>query len=306
MVKGNSLQLKRIQNPQGQWLETKEEIVDEAVRFYQAQFHETEPHGFFHSTVGVKQGEPLSPTLFIFAYTDDTIIFSSSCEISLGLIMNVWSKYKQASGQLIDKAKSLVYLHDKVDEEVFQKVERVTGIARKEFPLMYLGCPSYYSKYRLSFYSELIAKVRNRLQGWKRKLLTKPSFWSSFMSNKYLKKNNPILVPWNEGLYIWRKMLQVRDLIDHQTWWQLRIGSSLFWFDNWIGLGPLYFLTPLDFYCNEEINNVSDVMTEWRWHVPAIRNNLLENLTEYILNEVQPPARGDELDMPWWMLETRG
>ncbi|XP_060178143.1 uncharacterized protein LOC132608087 [Lycium barbarum] len=42
-VKGRRkmLQLKRIQNSQGQWLETEHEIAEEAVRFYQAQFHET-------------------------------------------------------------------------------------------------------------------------------------------------------------------------------------------------------------------------------------------------------------------------
>ncbi|KAK4366725.1 hypothetical protein RND71_014605 [Anisodus tanguticus] len=96
------------------------------------------------------------------------------------------------------------------------------------------------------------------------------------------------------------------DLIDHQIWWQLRMGSTLFWFNNWTGLGPLYFLTPLGFYCNEEINNVSDVVTEGRWHVPAIRNNLPEELVDYILNEVQPPARDNELDKPGWMLETNG
>ncbi|XP_060200889.1 uncharacterized protein LOC132629179 [Lycium barbarum] len=84
------------------------------------------------------------------------------------------------------------------------------------------------------------------------------------------------------------------------------MGSSLFWFDNWTGLGPLYFLKPADFHCNEDINNVSDVVTEGRWHEVAIRNNLPEELAEYILNDVQPPARGDELDRPWWMLETKG
>ncbi|XP_059310907.1 uncharacterized protein LOC132062339 [Lycium ferocissimum] len=84
------------------------------------------------------------------------------------------------------------------------------------------------------------------------------------------------------------------------------MGSSLFWFDNWTGLGPLYFLTPADFYCNEEINNVSDVVTKGRGHEPTIRNNLPEDLANYRLIDVQPPYRGDELDKPWWMLETKG
>ncbi|XP_059315234.1 uncharacterized protein LOC132065727 [Lycium ferocissimum] len=211
----------------------------------------------------------------------------------------------------------------------------------------------------MAFYSELITKVRNMLQGWKGNLLsfgrsavllthvleampihllsavdppsfvieklhknfaqfywsntvgesnrqTKPTLWSSFVSNKYLKKNNPILVPWKRGSHVWRKLLQARDLIDHQILWQLKMGSALFWFDNWSGVGFLYFLTPPDFYCNEENNNVSDAVTQIRWHEVGLRNNLPQDLADFIINEVQPPSRGDELDKPWWMLETNG
>ncbi|XP_059295437.1 uncharacterized protein LOC132048767 [Lycium ferocissimum] len=75
------------------------------------------------------------------------------------------------------------------------------------------------------------------------------------MGNKYLKKNNQVLVPWKQGSLLWRKMLEARDHMDHHIWWQLRMGSSLFWFDNWTGAGPLYFLTSPDFYCNEDIQN---------------------------------------------------
>ncbi|XP_060216505.1 uncharacterized protein LOC132643993 [Lycium barbarum] len=105
---------------------------------------------------------------------------------------------------------------------------------------------------------------------------TKPSLWSAFMSNKYLKKNNSIFVRWKQESH----------------------------FDNWSGLGPLYFIVPLEFQCNEAIENVSDVVTDGRWHVPAIRNNLPEDLAEYILHEVKPPAKPREIDKPWWMLET--
>ncbi|XP_019241016.1 PREDICTED: uncharacterized protein LOC109221004 [Nicotiana attenuata] len=337
-----------------------------------------------------------SPKINHLAYADDTIIFSSSDATSLRLIMEILAGYEKASGQLINKSKSAIYLHHSAGEDVVDKVQRITGIAKNEFPFTYLGCPIFYARRRMNYYQGLITKVMDKLQDWKGKLLsiggravlishvlqsmpihllssvnpppyvinklhkifaqffwsntvgvanrhwaswntlclpceeggvgfrslhdvstalfcklwwnfrTKPSLWSSFLSQKYCKKLNPMIVPWRDGSHVWRKMLECRDIIEHQIWWQPHMGSSLFWFENWTGMGSLYFVTPPDFVCDESIHNIYDVVCNGQWNEEKIREILPEELAEHILQHVKPPGMIEDIDKPYWMLEPRG
>nr|XP_009596641.1 uncharacterized protein LOC104092685 [Nicotiana tomentosiformis] len=161
--------------------------------------------GFFKSTRGVKEGDPLSPALFILsaevpsrslnrlcedesfrrfgmpkwtkhlnhlAYADDTMIFAPAHQPSLKKIMTVLSSYEQISGQQINRAKSSYHMHANTANALIQKVEDITGLTRGQFPFMYLGYPIFYTRRRKDYYQDLIKKVKAKLHAWKRKLLS--------------------------------------------------------------------------------------------------------------------------------------
>ncbi|XP_060200458.1 uncharacterized protein LOC132628710 [Lycium barbarum] len=270
------------------------------------------PHGFFHSTRGVKQGDPLSPALFI-----------SSAE-----------EYEKVFGQLINKRKSSFYIFSKVSQNIVQGVEKTTGFSRGSFPFVYLGCPISHARKRKTDYSELIKKVKDKLQAWKERLLspggkvvlilsvlqsvpihllsamkplkcvikeiyqnfakffwsnkedvksrhwaawlnmsfpkevgglgfrslfdvsktlcaklwwnfrTSNSLWANYLWNKYCKRQYPQYVQWKGGTQVWKIMLEARDSIEQEIWWETKSGTANVWFYNWTRLGALYYTLP--------------------------------------------------------------
>ncbi|XP_070025438.1 uncharacterized protein LOC142181904 [Nicotiana tabacum] len=96
------------------------------------------------------------------------------------------------------------------------------------------------------------------------------------------------------------------DLIEHQIMWHPRTGSSLFWYDNWTGLGALYFLVPQEFGVNESVHKVWDVIEGGEWNAERLFQILPEEYAEHIIEIIQPPIEQGVLDVPCWMLESRG
>lgn len=94
-------------------------------------------------------------------------------------------------------------------------------------------------------------------------------------------------------------MLECRDQIEHHIYWQPRMGSALFWFENWIELGALYFVTPPEFFCDKSVQNIYDVVQDGVCDEDKLKTILPEELAVHIIEHIPPPVVHEELDSPF-------
>lgn len=118
---------------------------------------------------------------------------------------------------------------------------------------------------------------------------TKPSQWSSFMLKKYCKKNHPVISHARYGSIVWKKMVEVREWVEHQIWRQIRSGNSSFWYDNWTTLGALYFII-LEATCTKEIE-VKELADQNGWKRNRLTQLLPQDIVDHICQTIPPDRK---------------
>lgn len=163
------------------------------------------PPGFFHSSRELKQGDPISPSLFIIiaevlsrglnplvenkkispfshppgsslishlCFTDDVIIFLNGRKIILQNLMKFLEKYESSSGQSLNREKSSFTVADGISLAKKNEISEVLGLKCKKFPLVYLGGPLSASSNKALYYTDLIDKIQSKFFRWKIRYLS--------------------------------------------------------------------------------------------------------------------------------------
>ncbi|XP_071923159.1 uncharacterized protein [Coffea arabica] len=120
------------------------------------------------------------------------------------------------------------------------------------------------------------------------------------MRAKYCQHSHPCMVGVLKGSsYVWRRMLQVREVAEQNLWWLVRLGQCNFWFNNWLGSGPL---------C-QRLQSVSDhlvvdFVSNGRWNQRLLR----QWVPDYIVSEIVSKAvpAGNAQDCVVWELTESG
>lgn len=113
-----------------------------------------------------------SPKINHLTFIDDMIILCKVELRTIQLVAESLHKYKEISGQKVNKEKSAIYLHHNVHQVELVVIEVALGILSKEFPFNYLGCLIFYKRKQKLYYQQLIQRIRIKMQGWKGKLLS--------------------------------------------------------------------------------------------------------------------------------------
>lgn len=120
---------------------------------------------------GVKVGRncpPLNHLLF----TDDTMLFGKSNTASCATLLSILSKYERASGQCINRSKSVITFSSKMNQDCKTRVKRELNICNEGGIGKYLGLPEHFGRKKRNIFASIADRIRQQAHSWTSRFLS--------------------------------------------------------------------------------------------------------------------------------------